>query len=218
MLLLWGGNMRETYQRDSSECVVWNRLRSKSHFVALVFADLMLSRLGRLNTCLNPYLFRVSPVAVVLQCHREVLERENANEVRNALPLLKPNSYSILMTSQLYCQKEEGTFLMTQTFIAFQKPRRILLSFVEMVAAVVLRLSSSRVPANLHIIFCNWILVFRVFSLLYRARCPCMEMSRTYLCRQETPESTSRTYLFVLRIVSVVKISGVFGGVCGGAP
>ena len=79
------------------------------------YASQMLLRLGRLNTCLSPYLLFISPVAVALQCHRKFLGKGNANEVRHPLPLLHPNGYSNLTTSQLFCQKEEGYILMIRT-------------------------------------------------------------------------------------------------------
>ena len=92
------------------------------------------------------------------------LEEENAKELRHPLPLLHPNGYLNLTMSQLYCRKEEGSILKTQILNAFLKARRKLLLFAAVVTAVVLHLSSSRVPVNLHIIFCTCILVFRFFS------------------------------------------------------
>ena len=85
MLLFWGKKMRVIHRRDGLECAVWSHRRSGCHLVGLVCAYPMLSRLGRLNICLSPFLLRVS-LAVVPQCHSEVLGRDEGITQKNVIP------------------------------------------------------------------------------------------------------------------------------------
>ena len=101
-----------THQREGSECAAWSHLKLGSHLVVLECGYPMLLRLDRLITCLGLYLLGISLV-VVLQNLLEALEKENVREVWHLLPLLAPNDCSNLITSQLFCQREEGCILKT---------------------------------------------------------------------------------------------------------
>ena len=110
--------MRETHQRDDSDCVVWSDLRSgkPSCRTGVRISDFV--EIGHVEYRLRPYLLRISPVVLVPQCHHEAPEKENAKEVLHPLTLLHLNSNLNLTMSQLYCRKGEGSTLMTQTLSA----------------------------------------------------------------------------------------------------
>ena len=142
--------MRKTHPRDHLECAVWSHRRSGSRLVGLVCAYPILSRLGRLNICLRPYLLRIS-LAVAPQYHREIHGGENATEVRRLLQLLHSIGCLNLTTNHFIHPREELSNLMTRILKSLRSNRNRLYCPIKVVVAVVLQPCFNPALINLHI-------------------------------------------------------------------
>ena len=136
----------------------------------MLYRYLMLSRLGRLNNCLNPCLIQIVLV-VAPKYHRVVLGKENAREVRRPLQFLHPSGCLRLTVSQLYCPWY-GKFTSMTKISNFPERNNIKLpQLAELVVVVVLCPSSNPVFVNCMLI-CILTLYYSIWTASLTSNSP----------------------------------------------